>query len=58
MPITKPIELKQLNYLVTYYEDIAQQCEIHRRVSEQTLAQLTINALRELQVIKLNETWR
>lgn len=47
-----PIEPKQVEKLISYYEDIALQCEIRRRVAEGSLTELTIKALKELQTYK------
>lgn len=42
------MDTKQLTLLITYHEDLVEQCKVHRRVSEQTLEELTVRALKEL----------
>jgi hypothetical protein len=36
---------KQLEYLILWHQDVAQQAKVYRRVSEQTLEEMTVKAL-------------
>ena len=47
--IKKPLETEQIGYLINYHQDVTEQCLVHHRISEQSIEELTVQALKELQ---------
>jgi hypothetical protein len=53
--MSKPIETKQIEELIVYYRAFLVVCNLYSRSTETVLTEMTINALIELQNIRLEK---